>query len=164
MYEVAGWALFAPTGWTGSGMVGADGSRSAQLSYQNEAMSAVSYTSYGSVANAAPYFPSLRKSWNSAGYPGPEPSAIPGLRETALTSDFVRYSLPASTAGLFTDGIIFNGVASKGCTPTVVQFEIMLTAADHDLAGAILNRAYVAVLQPMLKTCNYKAPDPSTVR
>lgn len=161
VYEVTGWKLLAPASWTGAGAIGADGTHSASLNSgrgQAEAVSAVARTPYFSLVQAAPYFPALRAAWASTGLPGPAPTPIPGVRETMILPDIARYSMPPSAGGSYIDGIILNGQASKGCMPTVVQLQTTLSAQDHDLAAAILNRLYVEVLRPQLVSCKHQAP------
>jgi hypothetical protein len=158
IYDVTGWRVLAPSGWIGAGGIGADGSRVATIETQGETVSARTFTAYGSIANAAPYFSDVRADWTSAGYPGPEPTPISGLQVMKVTSEVVRYSLPQSSGGMFVDGIVLNGISTKGCLPTFVQLQTTLSSQDHDLSGIILSRLYGQVLRPMLLDCKQSAP------
>jgi hypothetical protein len=158
IYEVTGWRLLAPAGWIGAGGIGADGSRVATIETQGETVSARTFTAYGSIGVAAPYFSDVLANWQSAGYPGPEPTPISGLQVTKVTSEIVRYSEPQSSSGMFVNGIMLNGISTKGCLPTVVQLQTTLSSQDHDLSGVILSRLYRQVLRPMLLDCKQPAP------
>jgi hypothetical protein len=157
VYEVTGWRLLAPAGWSGSGQVGADGGKSARIQAGTESVSFEAPTDYGSLTESAPFFASLRAEWSTSDLPGPTPTAMPGLHASAMGSHIERYALPA-TNGDFVDGIIVDGSTTKGCLPTFIRVQTTLSADDHPLSSAILSQAYDDVVRPLLLQCKQAAP------
>lgn len=140
--------LIGPKGWTGDGMVGADGSSTANL-----------YPVGGSAVNgsriivrvdpacigciydgAAPYFPKARQLAKEVfNMDIPEE---PDLVSNFVTPQLLRYSLPNTSDGLEVNGIAYftESVSPQlSAQPYFIGMEITLPPQQHDLAILLLD-------------------------
>ena len=145
-YGVAGTVILGPSGWTGSGQVGVDGSVGFTLSPSGESAGAGSEMVFrfdGACAgcawsDASAYFPELAAAAPSAGL-GSEPTPLPGLQTEPLAAGLIGYSLPASLPGDQVEGVAYTNLPAATTDPIFDSLELTLPAAEHPLATVLLN-------------------------
>lgn len=159
-YGVDGVVLVAPTGWTGEGSMGADGSARATLHSLAGSPSAgwLTYTRipvcYGcALSESARYFSWVRETWSSLSNSTsvPIPPARPILQEVPLTHSTLAYLAPGTADGLEVNGVAYSVVDQRNAGLQLCRFncalfadeELALPGSQHSLASAILN-AFIA--------------------
>lgn len=145
-YGVAGTVVVGPSGWTGSGQVGADGSSGFTLLPTGASPGAGSEMVYQfdgacvgcAWADASAYFPAVAKATPSAGV-GPASSPPPGLQTEPLAAGLIGYSLPGSNSGYQVNGVAFTNLPGPTADPIFESLELTLPTSEHALATVILN-------------------------
>ncbi len=145
-YGVAGTVVVAPTGWTGSGQVGADGSAAFTLLPPGGAGGGGSELVFqfdGACVgctwdDASAYFPAVAAAAPAAGM-GPAPSPPTGLRTETISTGLIGYSLPDATAGYQLNGVAFTTLPAGTADPIFENLEVSLPTSEHSLATVILN-------------------------
>jgi hypothetical protein len=149
-YGVGGYVLIAPTGWTGQGAIGADGSSDATLHATARAKIPGLLTFQQSSAcwgcgwyDAAPYFAWVRAHWPSD-LGGSPPRARRRLHEYSQRMNLVFYSAPYTADGLQVNGVAYGAMVGdadwRGSPlPGFEQEEVALPASEHAMATVVLN-------------------------
>jgi hypothetical protein len=145
-YGVAGTVVVGPSGWTGSGQVGADGS----LGFNLIPIGASPGTGPEMVfqfdgacvgctwGDASSYFPAVASAAPSAGF-GPASSPPEGLQTEPLGAGLIGYSLPGSTPAYQVNGVAYTNLPAPTANPIFENLELTLPSTDHTLATVILN-------------------------
>lgn len=144
-YSAAEMVIIAPKAWTGEGVVSADGSANVTLHPIGESESsgpAITVTTFPScyvcaVAGAAPYFDQARQLVESQHYSSA--AAPAGLVRNFVTSQLVRYSLPATRDGLERNGVAYIGSDNSQPGPPFLRMEVALSATQRGLSNVLLD-------------------------
>jgi hypothetical protein len=145
-YGVGGTVVLGPSGWTGSGQVGADGGVAFTLApagtspYPGEEL--VFQFDGACVGctwdDASAYFPAVAEALPSAGT-GAAGSPPPGLQSASLGTGLVGYSLPVTDTELQLNGVAYTNLPASTASPVFENLEISLPSSQHPLATVILN-------------------------
>ena len=148
-YGAAGDVVVGPRGWTGQGLVAANGNRSIELSPKNSsrdrgARVSVFSASTGegsAILGAAPYSPWIQSHWRWLGFDVEPPALKGGIRLVSLTPRLTSYSLPNTPEGLEVRGVIFSDAQDRiqDRMWAFTQMEVVLSRGQRHLARGILD-------------------------
>ncbi len=146
-YGVAGTVVLGPAGWTGGGVVGADGSTGFTLkpteSGSGRQQMVFSYDG-GCVgcawSDASAYFPAVAQAIGAQSLPPESPPS--GLSSDVLGPGLIAYSLPDPLFGVQANGVALTTLPGQDNDTVAAVFEnlsLTLSANEHSLATVILN-------------------------
>jgi hypothetical protein len=148
-YGAAGEVVIGPNGWTGEGLVGANGNISIELHPKNGSKDRgagvwVFFASPGTgsaIFAAAPYSPWIQSHWKELGFDVDPPALKDGLRLTSLTPHLSGYTLPNTPEGLEVRGVVFSDAPDhlQDRMWAFTQMEAVLSPRQRDLAREILD-------------------------
>lgn len=145
--------VLAPAGWTGRGIVGADGSESLALYPPGGSASSgqrITLVSDGACVgcgdwDAAQYFSAISDNWSQyAVIPNQAPPpTVQVLSEFSISADMIGYRMPNTPSGLEINGVVYSGLVDQAVNvaTTFENVRAYLPAADHSMATLILNWA-----------------------
>jgi len=145
-YGVGGAVVVGPSGWAGSGQVGADGGVSFTLEPSETSPSSGESLVFQfdgacvgcSWGDASAYYPTVAQALPSAGT-GPASTPPPGLRSVSLGSGLLGYSLPAANTTLQVNGVAYTNLPAGTASPVFENLAVTLPTSQHPLATVILN-------------------------
>lgn len=144
----SGQVFLGPAGWTGNGLIGADGSEAIALHPQGGSASTgprIVITGSGGCFGcgaqaAASFFQAVRDHWSRyQTIPGPPPPKAQVKSEVYLTPNVLAYQLPNTADGLEVNGVAYSGLIGQFTGLTFESMQTVLPSAQHGLASIILN-------------------------
>ncbi len=147
-YGEAGYVFLGPKGWTGEGLVGADGNTSINL-YPSSDLSEkapgvsifIASTGTGvALDEATPYFSWVQMHWQELGrgFPlGPSPA---GIQINPISPHLVRFSFPNTPEGLERYGIAFSNAQDhqKDMMWAFERITVNLPSSQRDLGNFLI--------------------------
>lgn len=145
-YGVGGAVVLGPSGWTGTGQVGADGGVSFTLEPLGTSPSPGEDLAFQfdgacvgcSWGDASAYFPAVAQALPSAGT-GSASTPPPGLHSVGLGGGLLGYSLPAANTALQVNGVAYTNLPAGTAAPVFENLAVTLPITQHPLATVILN-------------------------
>jgi len=139
-YGLAGGVWLAPKGWTGQGLLGADGSSQIDLYQQGGSKSYGARISYSEIPAcvgcmvdaAAPYFSSATLEYNKGNFGEVAPLIIPsGLVATSISPTLITYTLPNEN-GLSVRGVVYYNPNNNYANP-FLEAKFFLPSSESDV-------------------------------
>jgi len=164
-YGVAGTVVVGPASWTGSGLVGADGSVGFTLAPQGASPGTGAEMVYQfdgacvgcAWSDASAFFPAVAAAALSAGAGPASPPPI-GLQTEPLATGLIGFSLPGSTPGYQLNGVAYTNLPGSTADPIFEELDLSLPTTEHTLATVILN---ALVANEDRYVCSSGAPSPT---
>lgn len=140
--------ILAPTGWTGQGIVGADGSWGVDMyppggsPNSGEHITLFSTSPGAGTVAAAQFFRTIRDNWNQytfvSGSSPPTPVKV--LSETHLSANLIAYQLPSTAGGLERNGVAYSELVNHPHSVSpFIGMRTVLPRAEHGMATVSLN-------------------------